>query len=296
MQVNRAAIQELQKAAEAAAKEGKIIPFRKATIHEPGPEIMEYWEKVEGEPTLGLRGPLPSVIPVSPEDREQHQASMEAARRRRLEKEFGPMEVPAKFQGLSPWTMIEQYGKTIKRGKTDAIKAAAAWAGVELKETEEESVVGEPTSAKPGLLLYGEPGTGKSGLAWWAVQARGWGLWITWPDLIDKIQSDWDGREALVRAAQEAPVLFLDDLGDPWSTNGRVTDDRRKVAFRIINHRLANQLPTIITSNINGGNLDVVLVNLEQQFDERIVDRLFELCEFVEMGGANLRRAAKKGA
>ena len=221
---------------------------------------------------------------------EERQAVVEA-RKRRLEKEFGPMVVPPRFQGLSPWTMVEQYGEGAKKGKVNAIKAAAAWAGVDLATGK----VGEPTAERPGLLLYGEPGTGKSGLAWWAVQARGWGLWLTWNDLLGQIQNEWEGREALIEAAQNAPVLFLDDLGDPYSSNGRITDDRRNILFRIINHRLANQLPTIITSNINGGNLNVVMVNLERQFDERIVDRLFELCNLVEMGGANLRRAPKKG-
>lgn len=214
------------------------------------------------------------------------------ARLRKLEKNFGPMTVPATFQGLTPWTLMEKYGDAAKRNKVEAIKAVAAWAGVNLSTRRQI----EPTAKRPGLFLYGEPGTGKSALAWWAVQQRGWGLWIAWNDFLGRVQNEWQGREALIEAAQTAPVLFLDDLGDPYTANGRLTDDRRTILFRIVNYRLANQLPTIITSNINGGNLDIVQVNLERQFDQRIVDRLWELCHFVEMGGANLRRATKKGA
>jgi hypothetical protein len=290
MQINQAAIQRLHEEVEKMAGGGKIIPFPQK--HEPNPEVVKYFEALADVRVPGLREKIPSAIPVDPALREQHLQNVEEARRRRLEREFGPMVIPVQFQGLSPWVLVEQYGDGIKKGKVNAIKAAAAWAGVDLSTRRRI----EPTTQRPGLLLYGDPGTGKSALAWWAVQARGWGLWLTWNDLLGKIQNEWEGREALIEAAQNAPVLFLDDLGDPYSTNSRITDDRRTILFRIVNHRLANQLPTIITSNVNGGNLDIVMTNLERQFDERIVDRLFELCHFVEMAGANLRRAPKKVA
>jgi hypothetical protein len=234
---------------------------------------------------------------------EEDKQAREAARKRRLEKEFGPMEVPPQFQGLTPWTMNRYIGE-ITKDKIDAIKAAAAWCGVVLAGTEEKAEMGQPTAERPGLFLYGKPGTGKSALAWWAVQKRGWGLWLTWNDLLGKIQNEWEGREALIEAAQNAPVLFLDDLGDPYSTNGRVTDDRRNILFRIINHRLIHQLPTIITSNLandvemEGPKANVIRTveaKLIQQFDDRITDRLKELCHFVAMEGANLRTAPKKG-
>jgi len=307
MQVNQVAIRRLHEEAERASKQPTVttrgrkestafsIAFEKA--------LQEYYydrprcpECDHAEPPMG--GPYCKCKAGQDWQSlhrrwvEEDRQAVEEARRRRLEREFGPMMVPPQFQGITPWTMVEQYGESAKKGKVNAIKAAAAWAGVDLTTGK----VGEPTAQKWGLLLYGDPGTGKSALAWWAVQARGWGLWLTWNDLLGQIQNEWEGREALIEAAQNAPVLFLDDLGDPYSSNGRITDDRRNILFRIINHRLANQLPTIITSNINGGNLNVVMVNLERQFDERIVDRLFELCNLVEMGGANLRRAPKKGA
>jgi DNA replication protein DnaC len=195
------------------------------------------------------------------------------SRRRRLEQRFGHMEVPARYRGLSPDTLANL------NGKRQAIAAAKHW------------MAGE---GKPGLVVWGLPGVGKSVLGWWAVPQRGWGLWATWPEFYKSIQQGYGGGDARdkMRVAKAVPVLFLDDLGDPdrfwYDKEGKehsrmATDDQRDILFELINHRCKEWLPLFITSNLNGAGLLA-------QFGDRIVSRLLELCDFVEMGGADLRR------
>jgi DNA replication protein DnaC len=201
---------------------------------------------------------------------EKNKADVEAARRRRMEKLYGPCaEVPKRYQGLTPQT-LEALGPRAMEGKREAIEATKRWAKGE--------------GDKPGLLLYGKAGAGKSVLGWWAVPQRGWGLWLTWPELTRKIQSSYsrDGdSEAMIEAAQNVPVLFLDDLGDP-DRSGMESDNKREILFRIVNHRLAHRKPTFITTNLAGSDI-------AKQFGKRIASRLLELCEWCKVGGVDLR-------
>jgi hypothetical protein len=215
-------------------------------------------------------------LPVDAALRPQAVANIVAARQRKLERQFGRMEVPRRFQGLSPATLTA--GELA--GKEAAIDAAERWLR---RETD-----------KPGLLVFGLPGVGKSALGWWAVPQRGWGLWQTWPELYKTVQEGYsrgDARDKM-RTAKDVPVLFLDDLGDPdrvWRDDkGKLrsrmaTDDQRDILFELINHRCQRWTPVFVTSNLTGEGLFA-------QFGDRIVSRLLELCEFVEMGGADLRR------
>lgn len=201
---------------------------------------------------------------------EKNKADVEAAWQRRMEKRFGPcMVVPERYQGLTPQT-LEALGPAAMEGKREAIEAATRWAKGE--------------GDKPGLLLYGKAGRGKSVLGWWAVPQRGRGLWLTWPELTRKIQSSYsrDGdSEAMIEAAQDAPVLFLDDLGDP-DRRRMESDDKRDILFQIVNHRLVHSKPTFITTNLAGSDI-------AKQFGDRIASRLLELCEWCNVGGVDLR-------
>lgn len=201
---------------------------------------------------------------------EQVKANIDAARQRRLN-QFGNVEIPRLFKGLTPET-LRSLGPKVLQGKVKAIEATERWAA--------------GNGAKPGLLLYGAPGTGKSALGWWAAPKRnsGYGLWLTWPDLYKRVQAAYgndDDAETVMKDAMESCVLFLDDLGDP-DRRGLETDDRRDILFRIVNHRLNQQLPTFVTTNLVSGAFAA-------QFGERITGRIFELCERVEMSGVDLR-------
>nr|DAE02193.1 MAG TPA: Replicative helicase [Myoviridae sp. ctiil21] len=125
----------------------------------------------------------------------------------------------------------------------------------------------------PGLLLKGSYGTGKTHLAVSILRETAEagipGMFVVVPDLIAKMLASFDAKDgkagALVETAKSVPLLVLDDLGaenpKPWVV---------ELVYVLINHRYEHMLPTIITTNYDGKQLDAV-------FGRRIVSRLTEM-------------------
>ena len=125
----------------------------------------------------------------------------------------------------------------------------------------------------PGLLLKGSYGTGKTHLAVSILRETAEagipGMFLVVPDLIAKMLASFDAKDgkagALVETAKSVPLLVLDDLGaenpKPWVV---------ELVYVLINHRYEHMLPTIITTNYDGKQLDAV-------FGRRIVSRLAEM-------------------
>jgi DNA replication protein DnaC len=158
-----------------------------------------------------------------------------------------------------------------------------------------------PNAKKPGLLLMGEPGTGKTHLAvaaLRAVLAKGFeGLFFDYQNLLDRIRSGYDeasnssDKEAY-RIAMDKEVLLLDDLGAH-----RVTD------------RCNNRKPLIATTNLIDADAGYATyekaapgkpvdhrTTLTERIGPRARSRLFEMCRVIKMPLVEDYRLRKQGA
>lgn len=130
-----------------------------------------------------------------------------------------------------------------------------------------------------GILFTGGTGSGKTFLAAaianelleHGVQV----LFVVVPDLLDEIRASYDrtpdpdrGSELeLMAAARSAEVLILDDLGAH-----NYTDWTRNKIYSIVNYRLNNKLPMVITTNLFGEEL-------ESHLGERTTSRIVQACQ-----------------
>ncbi len=128
-----------------------------------------------------------------------------------------------------------------------------------------------------GLFLTGEVGSGKTFLACcianYILDKGEQVIFLVVPDFLDSIRATFDapkgdsiGEQDLVDEAREIPVLILDDLGAH-----NYTDWTKNKIYSLLNYRLNNGLPTVITSNISFGDLTIYL-------GERTASRISEMC------------------
>jgi DNA replication protein DnaC len=157
-----------------------------------------------------------------------------------------------------------------------------------------------PAVDRPGLLLIGEPGTGKTHLAVAALRAlleKGHeGVFFDYQNLLDKIRSGYDATSgasdrAAYKEALDAPVLLLDDLGAH-----RVTEWVEDTVTSIITNRCNHRKTLIATSNLpdpdvtgamieytGAGGVAVHRKTLGEMIGARARSRLFEMCRVIRM-------------
>jgi len=85
-----------------------------------------------------------------------------------------------------------------------------------------------------------------------------------------------------LQAAKQAPFAVLDDIGVRQATEGFRGD-----LHSIINHRVTNGLPTVYTSNFP-------IEDMARIFDERLYDRMRDMCVVVEFVGES-KRGKRRG-
>ena len=195
--------------------------------------------------------------------------------RLRISRLFASARVPRAYEGDT----FADY--TVTATNKDAVDAAHMMVADEIK----------------GLFLHGEKGTGKTKLAAIIANERaGTGkpvLFASVPDLMADIRASFasGGTSERVQAVKEAPFLVLDDLGAE-----KMTEWVGEQLFCIVNHRYNEQLPTVVTSNYSptqiirhmatvdrGGNV------IDDMQGQRIMSRIYGMCERVEIRGADWR-------
>lgn len=143
----------------------------------------------------------------------------------------------------------------------------------------------------PSLLILGPVGTGKTFQAYGAIRALAHsGALCSWrletaADIYAQLRprprfdSEHEFRElAAVR------LLVVDDLGA-----AKGSEWTEEVNYRLINYRYENELPTLITSNIQAKELSANL-------GERVTSRLVEMAQRVLLVGDDRRRSPKDAA
>ena len=156
-----------------------------------------------------------------------------------------------------------------------------------------------PAADRPGLLLIGESGAGKTHLAVAAMRAlidKGHEcLFFDYQNLLDRIRSGYDATSGAseretYRAALDVEVLLLDDLGTK-----KVTEWVEDTVTAIITHRCNQRKPLIATTNLTdndnpkefamgGGEKKTIREKtLGEMIGFRARSRLHEMCRVVHM-------------
>lgn len=143
-----------------------------------------------------------------------------------------------------------------------------------------------------GLLIYGEPGNGKTHSASCIanyLMLRGVPvICVSIDKLLERIKETYnsygkEGESTVLNSLANADLLIIDDLGteqkNEWSAS-RI--------YNIIDGRYRNSLPTIVTTNIK-------LKELEEMYHKRTYDRLIEMCTPVLNDGVSIRVTEAKG-
>lgn len=147
----------------------------------------------------------------------------------------------------------------------------------------------------PGLFLYGNAGSGKSaiaaGILRWALQFRVYGYFLSAADLV-KVALDNPPLNDLVEEgtwdyALRCRLLVLDDLGRGAGQNsyGSLMWSR---AEELLRRRLADELTTVVTSNISLEELRA------QSGNEALANVLDESSYLMQVGGIDYRSEISK--
>lgn len=126
-----------------------------------------------------------------------------------------------------------------------------------------------------GLLIYGEPGNGKthccSCIANELIGNMVPVVCVSINALLERIKETYntwgkEGEDTVLKSLSNADLLIIDDLGTEQDT-----DWSRTRIYNILDSRYRNGLPLIVTTNMK-------LTDLKEKYHIRTYDRLLEMC------------------
>ena len=140
--------------------------------------------------------------------------------------------------------------------------------------------------SSPSLLMMGATGLGKSHLslaiAAEVVQKGYMVLNGSVQDLFSAVQNEYYGRGqsdiSTMDSMRQADLLVLDDLGSEYDT-----PFQNSTLFSILNYRLEQQKPTIISTNLT-------FQQIERRYSDRVASRLLTLYTCLKFTGVDVRQ------
>jgi len=134
-----------------------------------------------------------------------------------------------------------------------------------------------------GIILVGDPGTGKTHLAAAITNYITSELGVAvkfgnFVDILNDIKRSFHSDEDVVRELKKMPLLVIDDLGKE-----RRSEWSEMILYDVINGRYEDYMPTIITTNLSPRQI-------EERFGEATFSRIFEMCVGVIVQGADVRK------
>lgn len=131
---------------------------------------------------------------------------------------------------------------------------------------------------KRGLILYSQsPGTGKSLLAACILKNVGQGWWANAAELLEAIRRSFNnGQPYIYEHSFDTPLLVIDDLGAH-----KVSEWTTEMFYTLLNYRIEELLPTIITTNIK---------DISHLIGGPVASRIFGHSDILTLKGTDYRR------
>jgi len=136
------------------------------------------------------------------------------------------------------------------------------------------------------LILFGNPGIGKSHLAVGVLRLQTRGMFRTQDQLLRALRSGYQKSnsqsEDIIEKCKRTPLLVIDELG--LSSGGR---DELPMIHEILNHRYSDRMKTILTGNVAERDFDLII-------GPRMLDRLREATyRIITLAGESWRPARR---
>lgn len=185
-----------------------------------------------------------------------------------------------------PFEQTDEYRQMLGKQRESRLRKAGLRGGYLEADSPEGRECFERFRQGKGTYLFGPPGRGKTHAAACCVrlaveQGRKARL-VTAKALLDAVKAEYDGGErGALKRAERYELLALDDLGME-----RPTEWAMETLTGLIDARVAEGLPTVVTSNYSLGQLRDRWGGVQ---GARIVSRIGGACERVEMSGRDRR-------